>query len=119
MRRESHSGKPLAALLAPIALALASCATLSGDRIIYVEVGGDNSCVVTIAERTYPLPAQTRTLSTRLRGLAGLRASALMSPRPALTRPGCWDEAMALVRAAGFRRIGFFSEEPEPGQPIV
>ncbi len=98
-----------------LALAIGGCATLSGERIVYVDVGGDNRCLVTIGARGYALPDEVAVLARRLRGLAGPRSSALMSPRPALTSPGCWDEAMALVRAAGFRRIGFFSEEPEPG----
>lgn len=103
------------ALAVASALALASCATLSAERVVYVEVDGDNSCLVTIDGRAHALPAETAALARRLRILAGPRASALMSLRPALTRPGCWDEAVAMVRAAGFPRIGFFGEEPERG----
>ena len=102
-----------------VLIALCGCATLSGERIVYVDVGGDNACIVTIGERAYSLPDGSAGLAQRLRALSGPRASALMSPRPALTSPGCWDEAMALVRAAGFRRIGFFSEEPEPSAERV
>jgi len=111
MRRAPPLARAL--LIGGLALASGGCATLSGERIVYVEVGGDNVCVVTIAARAFALPGEEAGLARRLRGLAGPQASALMSPRPALTSPGCWDEAVALVQAAGFRRIGFFSEEPE------
>ncbi len=118
-RRDRMNARIFAAISIPAAFAIASCATLSGERIVYVEVGGDNACIVTIGRAAHPLPAQRETLGRRLRSAARGGASALMSPQPALTSPGCWDDVVAMVQAAGFRRIGFFSEEPESGAERV
>ena len=92
-------------------LPVAACATPS---LPYIAVAGDNTCIVEAAGVRFSLPRQAPALAERLRRLARRADAALMSERPALARPGCWDEAVALVRAAGFARIGYFSEDPDP-----
>jgi hypothetical protein len=89
-----------------------------GDGLVYVEVSGDNACLVDAAGRQFALPGQSAKLAARLGRLAQRSDSALMSRPPALTRPGCWDEAVALVQAAGFRRIGFFTDEPPDDERV-
>lgn len=91
---------------------LSACATMAGGDLVYIDVHGDDSCLVEAAGQRFALPEEVEALAARLRMLARRSDSALMSPPPALTRPGCWDEAVALVQAAGFRRIGYFSDEP-------
>ena len=99
--------------------ALPACATVGGGGIAFVNVGGDNACRIETAGREYVLPEEQALLAERLRRIARRSPSALMSPRPTLARPGCWDEAVAMVQAAGFRRIGFYSEDPhEDGRDL-
>lgn len=86
---------------------------MSGNRVVWVGVDGDNDCRIDAAGRTFALPADEARLAERLRRLARRSRSALIGPPPARTSPGCWDSAVALVRAAGFERIGFFSNDPE------
>ena len=97
---------------APLLAPLAACATT--PALPYVAVAGDNTCIVTVAGASYALPDQAPALAARLAGLARRSHSALIGPRPALARPGCWDEAVAAVQAAGFRRIGYFADDPAP-----
>jgi hypothetical protein len=97
-------------LAAALLASLPACATLAGGDIVWIEVAGDNACRIEASGQSFALPAEEPALAAHLRRLARAGDSALMSPRPALTSPGCWDSAMALVRAAGFRRIGYFSE---------
>ena len=99
-----------ARLLLPLLPALAGCAT---PGLPYIAVGGDNSCIVEAAGARFSLPEEAPALAARLRRLARRSQTALMSERPALARPGCWDEAVAAVQAAGFARIGFYSDEPD------
>ena len=96
-------------LLLPVLVA--ACATPS---LPFIAVTGDNSCIVEAAGIRFDLPGEAAALAARLRALARRSQTALMSERPALARPGCWDEAVAAVQAAGFRRIGFFTDEPDP-----
>ena len=93
--------------------ALAGCATVPADDLVWIEVAGDNRCAVEAAGRSYALPDDSASLGEALRRLARRSGGALMSPRPVRASPGCWDEAMALVRAANFRRFGYFSTLPE------
>lgn len=92
-------------------MTLTACATPS---LPYIAVTGDNSCIVDAAGARFSLPNQAPALAAHLRRLARRSQTALMSERPALARPGCWDEAVAAVRAAGFSRIGFFTDDPAP-----
>jgi hypothetical protein len=89
-----------------------ACTTVSGNGIAFINVSGDNECLIEAAGREYAVPAEQAQLAERLRRLAGRSPTALMGARPALARPGCWDEVVAMVQAAGFRRIGFYSEDP-------
>jgi len=91
---------------------LSACATVGGNRVVWVGVDGDNDCRIDAAGEPFALPADEARLAERLRRLARGSRSALIGPPPARTSPGCWDAAVALVRAAGFARIGFFSNEP-------
>ena len=109
--------KALAFAAASIILA-AACATVPGDGLVYVEVSGDNACLVEAAGRRFVLPGQAQALAARLARLAQRSDSALMSRPPALARPGCWDQAVVLVQAAGFRRIGFFTDEPPEDERV-
>ena len=99
----------------PVALLLAlapGCATLPEGGLVWIGVDGDNDCRIDAAGEPFALPADAARLAERLRRLARRTSSALIGPPPARTSPGCWDAAVALVRAAGFTRIGFFSNEP-------
>lgn len=92
---------------------LAGCATGAGDGggPVWIGVDGDNDCRVDADGEPFALPADEARLAQRLRRLARRGGSAIIGPPPALTSPGCWDQAVAMVRAAGFERIGFFSNE--------
>ena len=92
---------------------------MSGGGIALINVGGDNDCRIEAAGRHYALPADETALAERLRALARRSPSALMSRPPALARPGCWDEAVAMVQAAGFHRIGFYSEDPREDGIVI
>jgi hypothetical protein len=105
----------LGAIVATLMLAaLSGCATLPGGGAVWIGVDGDNDCRIDADGRAFALPADEARLADRLRRLARRSPSALIGPPPARTSPGCWDQAVAMVRAAGFARIGFFSnDEPE------
>ena len=94
---------------------LPACAT---PTLAYIAVTGDNACIVEAAGARFALPGQAPAFPAHLRRLARRSDTALMSERPALARPGCWDEAVAAVQAAGFRRIGYFTDDPEPAGPV-
>lgn len=99
-------------------LALAACATtaLDDDRIVFLDIDGDNTCIVTLDERAFALPDAATALARQLQRDARRGASAVIGPRPSRARPGCWDEAVAAVNAARFRRIGFLTDEPDGGR---
>ncbi len=112
--------RPLAAprftLIAALALAaLCGCATVAGTGgPVWIGVDGDNDCRIDADGRAFALPADEARLAERLRRLARRSRSAMIGPPPARTSPGCWDQAVDMVRAAGFARIGFFrNEEPD------
>jgi predicted small secreted protein len=102
-------------LAAPALSALPGCATVAGaGEAVWIGVDGDNDCRIDADGRAFALPADEARLAERLRRLARRSPSALIGPPPARTSPGCWDRAVDMVRAAGFARIGFFSnEEPD------
>lgn len=106
---------PRATLIAALALAaLCGCATVAGSGgPVWIGVDGDNDCRIDADGRAFALPAEEAGLAERLRRLARRSPSALIGPPPARTSPGCWDQAVAMVQAAGFARIGFFRNEPD------
>jgi hypothetical protein len=106
-----------AAFLLPLA-ALPGCATVARENLVYIDVGGDNDCVVEAGGRRFALPGGEAGLAAHLHALAAQAGGALMGPRPARTSPGCWDAAIALALHAGFARIGYFSESPAPGEVV-
>lgn len=98
-----------------LGLALASCATTGRDALVFIDVGGDNACLVEVDGRSYALPGGEAGLAAHLERLAGRGGGALMGPRPARTTAGCWDAAMALALDAGFARIGYLLDGPPGG----
>ena len=96
--------------------ALSGCATVGRDNLVYIDVGGDNDCLVEAGGRRFALPGGEARLEAHLRRLAAHAGGALMGPRPQRTSPGCWDAAIALALHAGFARIGYFSEAPPRGE---
>lgn len=93
--------------------ALPGCAGTTD--LVGIEIGGDNACLVDVDGQRFSLPADGARLAARLRRAAGRAEGALLSPRSPVTRPGCWDSVMALTQAAGFARVGYFSESPAEG----
>ncbi|PWG02900.1 hypothetical protein [Sphingosinicella humi] len=101
-------------LALPFAL-LTACASLTRDDAVFIDVGGDNSCVIEVEGRRFALPSAEARLEAHLRRLAARTAGVVIGPRPARARPGCWDRAVALALRAGFARIGYLSDAP----PVV
>lgn len=93
---------------------LPACATLGRDDLVWIDVGGDNNCVIDVEGRRFVLPGSETGLAAHLGRLADRTGGAVMGPRPARTSPGCWDAAMALARDAGFARLGYVSDAPRP-----
>ncbi len=110
-RSASPAGRRLFWILLPPAL-LAACTTLTRNDAVFIEVRGDNSCLVDVEGRGFALPAAEAGLAAHLGRLAARTAGVVIGPRPARARPGCWDRAVALALRAGFRRIGYVSDGP-------
>lgn len=117
LRPSPPPARRAAALLLLLA-ALSGCATVARTDLVYIDVGGDNACVVEAGGRRFVLPSGESGLAAHLHALAAHAGGALMGPRPARASPGCWDAAIGLALRAGFPRIGYFSEIPPPAEVV-
>ena len=102
-----------------LAALLHGCATTRSAPLVWIGVDGDDSCIAEVNGRHFSLPADSASLGAYLKQTARSAGGAVMGERPARTSAGCWDEVMALARAARFKRLGYISEGDEPVEPTV
>jgi hypothetical protein len=111
----SASWPRLLPLVLPLAI-LSACASLTREDLVFIDVGGDNSCLIEVEGRRFALPGAEDALASHMSDLAARVGGALMGPKPERTTAGCWETAMTLAVEAGFARIGYLTDAPPYGE---
>lgn len=103
------------ALLPAATLALAGCATATekSASLVYVGLAGAGPCSVALDGRRYQLPQDAAALARQAKQLAARSDGAIVGGEEGLSF-ACWRESMAIIRQAGFPRLGLVAEAPAP-----
>jgi hypothetical protein len=103
---------PLAALAA-----LIGCVTTPREPLTYLVLAGSGPCTVDVDEQRFTLPADGAPLAARLRQTAKRVEGALVDAGEEPLSFACYREAMALIKKAGFPRLGLVTAAPpDPAQ---
>ena len=96
-------------------LLLPACASGSQDDLVWIEVSGDQTCLVQAEGALFTLPGQEMVLKAHLQRLAQQAGGALVGAEPDRTSLACWAAATLATRNVGFRRVGLLAfPEPPP-----
>jgi hypothetical protein len=98
--------------LVPLLAILGGCATAPREpALAYLSLAGSGPCTVDIDNRRYVLPGDRAALDRRMKRLAARTEGAIVAGEEALSF-ACWRETMAIVRRAGFPKLGLVTDAP-------
>ena len=91
---------------------LGGCATVAREPLVYVVLAGSGPCTVDLNEKRFTLPAEAEPLGRALTRVAKNAEGALIDSGEEPLSFACYREGMALVRKAGFARLGLITAAP-------
>ncbi len=91
---------------------LAACATTPRDPLVYLVLAGSGPCTVDVNEQRFTLPGDAAPLAQRMKRLARGAEGALVDEGEAPLSYVCYRATMAIVRKAGFARLGLVTAAP-------
>ena len=86
--------------------------TTPREPLAYLVLAGSGPCTVNLDDKRFVLPAQAEPLSRAMARVAKRAEGALVDAGEEPLSYACYREAMALVRKAGFAKLGLVTAAP-------